>query len=271
VFTRHVVARRAVMLACLALVISVVAAGSALAAGSPTIGTPSLVTPFADNVGPQYGNTATDQMGTIRGVCGGTSEEYWLFYAFQDAKVVLQGAEMPPASGICVDIFPPGTKQWNVAQAAPVVEVPISQGATFTASKSGRYVLAVGRGASGSDGPFTFTVNTYIKVLVSFVGLKSKIPASGKIAARVYYPDGSSVKGGIRLKLYGIWKDSQSKPATTHLLATREPNRQGLLSFAYRLPKKLQGEHIRLQITGQLKYFQPIASAIRRVQVKKAG
>jgi hypothetical protein len=231
---------------------------------------PSLVTPFVASGIQQSGDTATDQMGTIRGVCGGTSEEYWLFYAFQDAKVVFQGAEMPPASGICVDIFPPGTNEWNVAKAEPIVEVPLAQGVTFTANKSGRYVLAVGRGASGVDGPFSFTVDTYTKLLVSFVRLKSKIPVSGKIAARVYFPDGRSAKGGFRLNLCGIWKDSQSKPASVHRLARGEPS-YGRVSFAYRLPKKLYGKRIRLQITGQLKYYQPIASAIRTVRVKKAG
>jgi hypothetical protein len=276
---RHTVAAKAATLACLALVVSIVAASSALAAGSPTIGTPPFVTPFAGAGMQASGNTATDQMNSVRGVCGGPSEEYWILPIYQGDKVVLQGTETPPASGICADIFPPGTTNANIAQAVPVVEVPLTQGVTFTASQEGRYILAIGRGAGGSDGPFTCTIDNYTKLLVSFVGLKSKIPASGQIAAQAYAADGRPLNGSwIQFRLYGIWKNDQYKPESSHLLATATP-KKGQVSLAYRLPKKLRGKRIGLTITGRVDLsqmypgakYQPITSGIRTVRVKKAG
>jgi hypothetical protein len=245
--------------------------GSVFAEGSPTIGNPpkTIKAPLALPGKQQSGNTASDQMAFTRGVCGGSSEEYWVLPVQAGDKVVLQGAEIAPASGICVDIFPNGTTDANIANAVPVVEgIHLDQGATFTSRQPSSYVVAVGRGLNGNDGPFTFIVTTYHKALVSLPSLRKKIARVGRITAIVRGPTGMSITDPfLHLGLYGIWRNTPSKPASSHLLATRAPI-NGFVSFAYRLPKKLRGKLIRIRIIGHAKHYQPVSSAIRSVRVR---
>lgn len=245
--------------------------GSAFAGGSPTIGNPpkAINAPLALPGKQQSGNTASDQMASTRGVCGGSSEEYWVLPLQVGDKAVLQGTEIAPASGICVDIFPDGTTDANIANAVPFVEgIHLDQGATFTARKLGSYVVAVGRGSNGSDGPFTFIVTTYHKALVSLPPLRKKIARVGRINVKVRQVNGIQITDPfLHLKLYGIWKNKPSKPASFHLLASRAPI-NGLVSFAYHLPKKLEGKRIRIRVIGHSKHYQPVLSATRSVRIR---
>lgn len=180
---------------------------------------------------------------------------------------MLQGTETAPASGLCFGIFPPGTTPSNIASANPVVETQLSQGATFTLSTTGFYIVAIGRGSNGSDGPFTFTVSNYHKALI-FLPKTKQMARAGKLVVFVHTPWGSPItKNGFVLKLYGIWRNTPSVPASSHLLVAKEPV-NGAVVFAYRLPKRLQGKLIRIRVTGYGKRYQPAHSAVRLVRVQ---
>ena len=129
----------------------------------------------------------------------------------------------------------------------------------IVATKSGVYPIMIGDSTQcgGANGPFNFAILITHKAVVTLPHLK-QLAQTGTFSANVSTPDGKPITApALHLKLYGVFKSSKHAKAGPHLLASASPS-GGKAAFAYKLPARVKGSTVELQVKGTGIEYAPI-------------
>jgi hypothetical protein len=254
--------------ACLWIVLAHVA--TAFGAGSPTIAS----APDVEVGVQQRGNPAAEaaspspcSYGAVTYILAIDRAEYWAVALTSGDEVVISGGQAPPAQGVYVCAYPPGTTDLNVAGATDVKQAQLDQGLTFTADATGRWPLAFD--PYWLPGAFDFTLTVHHRALV-FLPRATTIGLRASFAVYLRTPEGNPLAASdLTLKLLGSWRDRPFLPASEHLLATARPGGGGKAVFDLRVPRSLAGRTLPLTVIGSAPDFQPLQSATCAARIRQ--
>jgi hypothetical protein len=203
--TRRLVSIMAVLLAvCCGLSVS---AAAALAAPGTTVETAGLLTPGVT----VSGDTASERVighGLSSVPACTKDEQLWAVNLIAGDKVTLHGAEEAPAEGFVVEAVPPGTSDATLLGTASirgVDEGSLEGGLTFTAPRTGTWVIIVGPSCDGRDGPYRLSAKL-IPVLPRLTSLvfPARVLGTGRAATlRLTLSEPGTVRVPVRQILTG--------------------------------------------------------------------
>jgi hypothetical protein len=203
--------------------------------------------------------------------------EYWALHLTQGDNVKISWGGPPAVDTLA--LWPAGTSDgdnngclyasgWT--HWAPVVPVlsDTSGSAQTVAPTTGTYPLLFLDTMGAVPGSYSFTATVLHAASVTLPHV-STVPGAGWVKAPVVAPDGSLISDStLKLTLHGYWSNRAGAPPRPHKLATATPT-TGSATFNYRLPARVWGKTIRLQITGggAGSDYQAVASQYRSVKV----
>lgn len=142
------------------------------AGGGGTIASAPLLTPAVT----VSGNTAADPVipDDLHSDAACTrDEELWKLNLLAGEQVLLKGQTEPPASAFQVEAIPPGVTEPELLGTSPISGVQagsLSEGLSFAASRSGTWLILVGPGCSGGDGPYQFSATVVAPAFIAGAG-----------------------------------------------------------------------------------------------------
>jgi hypothetical protein len=108
-------------------------------------------------------------------------EELWTITLTAGDQVLLRGLTEPPASGFAVEAIPPGVTEPQLLGTAPIAGVAsgsLSEGLSFAAARGGMWLVVVGPGCGGSDGPYQLSATVTAPVFLAGSGGGNTIAAA---------------------------------------------------------------------------------------------
>jgi hypothetical protein len=230
-------------------------ASSALADSSTIAGAPAIV------VGQQeFGNTAS-----VTPVSSDCYRAYWLLSVTAGDSVTIDWESQE--SGTSLDVFPPGTTDYNVDNTNPIEQQDLSSNdkneLQFQATSTATLPVSFRSGCGDPAGPYDFTTDIVHAMIVSLPPLAPSL--AGTTTVGVHNPDGVSLSGApivVNLQVSG-----PGVPWTT--IGSASPV-AGEATISYTVPSALAGKTVRFQAVGSGSGYQADTSTVQTAKMPAA-